>query len=71
MKAKIITTTSDIKRLIIALAMTEKTMTCLEKLTFLNKSPLFTIDNIPIFVASLKKFQMVIPKRRAIAKCLP
>ena len=62
------TTIREIIRLIKAFITTEKIITGFEKLTFLNKSTLLTMDNIPTFVASPKKFHTVIPSKSATAK---
>ena len=65
---KIKTTTRLITKLMAAPEMADKTMMCLEKFNFRNKSPRLTIDTIPIDVASEKKPQITLANKRATGK---
>jgi hypothetical protein len=66
---KINTTTRFIEKLIAAPQIEDKTMISLGKFNFLNKSPLLTMDTIPILVASEKKDHITFPNNKATGKC--
>lgn len=65
---KIKTTTRLITKLMAAPEIADKTMICLEKFNFRNRSPRLTIDTIPIDVASEKKPQITLANKRATGK---
>ena len=56
-----------IEKLIAAPKTEETTIVCLGKFNLRSKSPLETIDNIPIFVASVKNVQKIIDKSNPTA----
>ena len=66
--AKIKTTIRLIEKLMAAPATAEMTTICLEKFSLRSKSPRVTIETMPIEVASEKKDQITLAKRRATAK---
>ena len=66
--AKIKTTIRLIEKLMAAPATAEMTTICLEKFNLRSKSPRVTIETMPIEVASEKKDQITLAKRRATAK---
>ena len=55
-------------KLIAAPEIVDKTMMCLEKFNFRNKSPRLTIDTIPMEVASEKNPQTTLANKRATGK---
>jgi hypothetical protein len=67
--AKIITTTRFIVSDINDVAMADKMMMYFGKLILRSISPRPTIEFMPTFVASVKKLQSEIPRRRTIGYC--